>query len=127
AITGLAMTLHAAAPQAVTITITKAGSPSFASAPAAGDSTTQPAEIDEALSADADAANGAGADDEQGVNRTLPGVMTGHGRAISTHSRAKSNPQLGTHFQGLNFHDQRFANGGNQFSVEPPDQALCAG
>jgi hypothetical protein len=28
---------------------------------------------------------------------------------------------------GLNFHDQRFANGGNQFSVEPPDQALCAG
>jgi hypothetical protein len=34
---------------------------------------------------------------------------------------------LGTHFQGLNLHDQRFANGGNQFSVEPPDQALCAG
>lgn len=28
---------------------------------------------------------------------------------------------------GLNFHDQRFANGGNQFSVEPPDQGLCAG
>ena len=34
---------------------------------------------------------------------------------------------MGTHFQGLNLFDQRFANGGNQFSVEPPDQALCAG
>jgi hypothetical protein len=34
---------------------------------------------------------------------------------------------LSTHFQGVNFHDQRFANGGNQFSVEPPDQGLCAG
>lgn len=26
---------------------------------------------------------------------------------------------------GLNFKDQRTADGGNQFSVEPPDQALC--
>jgi hypothetical protein len=30
-------------------------------------------------------------------------------------------------FDGLNFFEQRFANGGNQFSVEPPDQGLCAG
>jgi hypothetical protein len=30
-------------------------------------------------------------------------------------------------FNGLNFRDQRTANGGNQFSVEPPDQANCAG
>jgi hypothetical protein len=29
-------------------------------------------------------------------------------------------------FQGLNGFDQRFANNGNQFSVEPPDQGLCA-
>ena len=28
---------------------------------------------------------------------------------------------------GLNHRDQRLANGGNQFSLEPPDQALCAG
>ncbi len=28
---------------------------------------------------------------------------------------------------GLNFRNQRTANGGNQFSVEPPDQALCVG
>jgi hypothetical protein len=30
-------------------------------------------------------------------------------------------------FQGLYHRQQRFANGGNQFSVEPPDQGLCAG
>ena len=34
---------------------------------------------------------------------------------------------LGSSFDGLNFFDQRFANGGNQFSVEPPDQGLCVG
>ena len=28
---------------------------------------------------------------------------------------------------GLNHRDQRLANNGNQFSVEPPDQALCVG
>jgi len=28
-------------------------------------------------------------------------------------------------WDGLRFFDQRFANGGNQFSVEPPDQGLC--
>jgi hypothetical protein len=30
-------------------------------------------------------------------------------------------------FQGLNHRQQRLANGGNQFSLEPPDQALCVG
>jgi hypothetical protein len=30
-------------------------------------------------------------------------------------------------FMGLDGFDQRFANNGNQFSVEPPDQALCVG
>jgi len=30
-------------------------------------------------------------------------------------------------FDGLNHNAQRFANGGNQFSVEPPDQGLCVG
>ena len=28
-------------------------------------------------------------------------------------------------WDGLRFFDQRFANGGNQWSLEPPDQALC--
>jgi hypothetical protein len=30
-------------------------------------------------------------------------------------------------FDGVNLRDQRLANGGNQFTVEPPDQALCVG
>ena len=30
-------------------------------------------------------------------------------------------------FEGLNMKDQRTANTGNQFSLEPPDQALCVG
>jgi hypothetical protein len=30
-------------------------------------------------------------------------------------------------FQGLNHWDNRTANGGNQFSTEPPDQGLCVG
>lgn len=34
---------------------------------------------------------------------------------------------LQTSFQGLNLFDQRSANNGNQFTVEPPDQGLCVG
>ena len=30
-------------------------------------------------------------------------------------------------FPGLTHYDQRFANSGNQFSLEPPDQGLCVG
>jgi hypothetical protein len=36
-------------------------------------------------------------------------------------------PGLVRSFMGLDGFDQRYANGGNQFSVEPPDQALCVG
>lgn len=40
---------------------------------------------------------------------------------------AGSNPELDLSVEGLNHRDQRLANGGNQFSLEPPDQALCVG
>src|SRR5262249_38969895 len=40
--------------------------------------------------------------------------------------KPKSNPVLNQSFDGLNFRQQRLANNGNQFSVEPPDQGLCA-
>jgi len=83
-----------------------------------------PDEIDSAVNG-GDADGGNGSDVGITINRSLPGTHTGQGKPVS--SKPKSNPALGTHFQGLNFHDQRFANGGNQFSVEPPDQALCAG
>jgi len=38
-----------------------------------------------------------------------------------------STPQVTQSFPGLDFFDQRFSNGGNQFSLEPPDQGLCVG
>ncbi|HEY7021017.1 MAG TPA: hypothetical protein VH349_07870 [Ktedonobacterales bacterium] len=110
-----------------TIQITRAGSGSLNAGPTATDTSTQPDEIDAALNGDADADNGGGDDEEGGVNRTLPGAKTGHGKPVSPNAGPKSNPTLGTHFQGLNLFNQRFANNGNQFSVEPPDQALCAG
>ena len=40
---------------------------------------------------------------------------------------AAANPAVQLSLQGLNHRDQRLANGGNQFSLEPPDQALCVG
>jgi hypothetical protein len=51
----------------------------------------------------------------------------GHGEDGEHGRKAKANPELGTSFEGLNFYEQRFANNGNQFSVEPPDQGLCTG
>jgi hypothetical protein len=51
-----------------------------------------------------------------GVPRPVPLAVTGPGA------------ELGVHFNGLSFHDQRRqADGGNQLSIEPPDQALCVG
>src|SRR6266850_3284965 len=108
----------------VTVPLQRIGTSSFASAPMATDISGLPDEIDSAVNG-GDADGGNGSDVGITINRSLPGTHTGQGKPVS--SKPKSNPALGTHFQGLNFHDQRFANGGNQFSVEPPDQALCAG
>ncbi len=60
------------------------------------------------------------------VNRTF---VTGSANGLSVNSgkKAKSNPQFNVGFEGLNHYQQRYARGGNQFSVEPPDQGMCAG
>jgi len=60
------------------------------------------------------------------VNRSL---SNGPGKSASAQSgkKAKSNPQLNFSFAGLNHYQQRYSRGGNQFSVEPPDQGMCAG
>ncbi|TML21970.1 MAG: hypothetical protein E6G35_16700 [Actinobacteria bacterium] len=39
----------------------------------------------------------------------------------------RGGPQLLASFDGMNHRSQRTANGGNQFSIEPPDQGLCVG
>ncbi len=60
------------------------------------------------------------------VDRSL---STGPGNGVSVNSgkKAKSAPQFNTGFEGLNFFQQRYARGGNQFTLEPPDQGLCVG
>ncbi len=71
--------------------------------------------------ADADAAAHGGV-----VNRSFA-KGPGQGAATNSARHAKSNPEMTVSFDGLNFWDQRYANSGNQFSIEPPDQGLCAG
>jgi hypothetical protein len=51
----------------------------------------------------------------------------GGGPSVTSGKKAKSNPTFKFGFQGLNFYQQRYARGGNQFSVEPPDQGMCVG
>ena len=60
------------------------------------------------------------------VDRSL---SSGPGRGVSVNSgkKAKSNPVFNRGFEGLNHYQQRYARGGNQFSVEPPDQGMCVG
>ncbi|MBS0581102.1 MAG: hypothetical protein JSR36_17745 [Proteobacteria bacterium] len=52
---------------------------------------------------------------------------SGHGVSVQSVRKAKSNPAFVTGFEGVNHYQQRYARGGNQFSLEPPDQALCVG
>lgn len=99
--------------------------------PASGQGTFQPQpmgsdgiadiEIDD-LGQDAD-----NNDDNGFVNRTLPTAQPGRGNSVNSGKKAKSNPEINVAFDGLNFRQQRLANNGNQFSIEPPDQGLCAG
>ncbi len=87
--------------------------------PSGGDGTleTIPAQEDE---------EGPEAYDGTITDRSLSGGA-GNGASTTSGKKAKSNPDLVTSFEGLNFYQQRYARGGNQFSVEPPDQALCVG
>jgi hypothetical protein len=60
------------------------------------------------------------------IDRSL---STGVGKGVSANSnkKTKSNPAFNFGFEGLNHYQQRYSRGGNQFSVEPPDQGMCAG
>lgn len=60
------------------------------------------------------------------VDRSLSG-QGGNGVSVNSGKKAKSNPTFQTGFEGLNLFQQRYARGGNQFTVEPPDQGLCVG
>lgn len=75
----------------------------------------------------------AGSADPNGASPTLPtdrSQTSGESERRSDSgetTREDLNPQLVASFDGLNHFAQRFANNANQFSVEPPDQGLCAG
>lgn len=60
------------------------------------------------------------------VNRTIA-KKHGMGVANGNGGKFKSNPSLTFSIDALNLFDQRYANNGNQFTIEPPDQGLCAG
>jgi hypothetical protein len=107
------------------ITITPAGKASLQDsvAPAGSDSLTSLEFPPEVPDADTDAPDSSGG---AFINRTItkgPGIPASVGKGLN----AKSNPVFELNFNGINHRDQRLANGGNQFSLEPPDQGLCAG
>lgn len=109
-----------------TLTLQRGGTTVPATTPLGGASLTN-LEQDPAMTAgDADS----GDEDDLGpqpvVNRSIARGHSGSAR-MGNSKRVKANPELLGGFDGLNFHDQRYANGGNQFSLEPPDQGLCAG
>ena len=60
------------------------------------------------------------------VNRSLSPVPATASRSTAARRPSRTRT-FNTGFEGLNLYQQRYARGGNQFSVEPPDQALCAG
>jgi hypothetical protein len=67
-------------------------------------------------------------------NRPRPGFKNGKfpkkpldAATVASSPLASSNPELALSFDGLNHRNQRLANGGNQFTLEPPDQGLCVG
>src|SRR5436190_259722 len=72
-----------------------------------------------------------GEDSEEGPN-PYNGTISfssgaGGGASVNSGKKAKSNPTFNSGFEGLNHYQQRYSRGGNQFSVEPPDQGMCAG
>jgi hypothetical protein len=122
----------------------------LASAPAVGATRQIPSSGTTTMQATAPGADGLqfpelrpGAESDEGAevggnagsfNRSRPGRKLGvlpHKNldtpVVASSAVAGSNPEVTLGFRGLNHRDQRLANGGNQFSVEPPDQGLCVG
>ena len=74
---------------------------------------------------EADLANSTNA--ATGTDRSMaPAQRAPKGRS-GERGAIRKGPDLVRSFDGINHRDQRIANNGNQFSLEPPDQALCAG
>src|SRR5438552_15396404 len=109
--------------------ISASGVTSLNAAPAGADNGIQQLELGPGLG---DGGSTAGVSRSNGVNRSrsiahgapsvdLVPVTAGQGVNSSGPLTVLST------FNGLKHRDQRLANGGNQFSLEPPDQGLCVG
>jgi hypothetical protein len=108
--------------------VSLARSTPFPATPPANANAGQGPELDSAvLGGDADDSDSNQAGPGIAINRTIakgPGSPRSHGG----NGKAKSNPELTLSIDALNHFQQRFiAGGGNQFSIEPPDQGLCVG
>jgi hypothetical protein len=103
--------------------------------PLGGTGGPQTGPVDPSGTADVTQVEFPGQEDEADGPGPYPGTITdrslsageGNGAAVKSGQKAKSGPQFATGFAGLNFYQQRYARAGNQFSLEPPDQALCVG
>lgn len=87
-------------------------------------------EVDTTILGIGDANNGGAASTTPGstsINRQMSNGRHGYGDRTWGRNEREDHLAVKSTFNGLNFHDQRFANNGNQFSIEPPDQGLCAG
>jgi hypothetical protein len=115
---------YGAAP--VVLQITRGGVKALPATTEGADTGIQNDEVDAVINGHRPNVQGTGYSGGSIVNRS---IATGAGTpaAVSATSRAKSNPEVTGGFDGLNLHQQRTANDGRQFTVEPPDQALCVG
>src|SRR5215469_3783131 len=108
------------------IPLTSGGITSLQSSAEGVDGPFQDPEFDPALDLSDDGSGSTVSSVAQVINRTLDG-SPGPGVSAKSGKKAKSNPIVDLSFDGLNHRNQRLANGGNQFSLEPPDQGLCGG
>jgi hypothetical protein len=113
-----------------------AGTAGGTQVPIAGTGSPQTGDFTPSGSSDVTLAEFAGVPDDQAgpdaysgniVDRSLSSGGVANGVATTTGKKAKSNPTFNFGFEGLNHYQQRYSRGGNQFSVEPPDQGMCAG
>ena len=124
-----ALVLGASGPSASAATgaswsISSSGTASFVSEATGADSGVQSPEFAGATGSDLTAIG----QPTDKVNRSFsssgafpnPGASGGNGTVAAT------NPELGLSFDGLNHRQNRLASHRNQFSLEPPDQGLCA-
>ena len=119
---------------AVGVTVTQAGGPQIRSIPLSGTGSPQTGAFTPSGSGGSQIEFVGETDDGAAVSAYSGNIVdrslskgTGNGVSVNSGQKAKSNPTFNVGFEGLNHYQQRYSRGGNQFSLEPPDQGMCAG